>query len=134
MNKKELIKQIYKGNKFNFLFLLIASIFEATIFVIISIMLEKVMAIIETNELSELYKQKSYDTTVFNEKKNKIKMQMLNFQQKYDVVQKQFNKLNHMTQLKQRTKAAVESNHLEEKFKQIVNYIIQHKHYNRGKK
>ena len=73
------------------------------------------------NKLSELYKQKSYDTTVFNEKKNKIKMQMLNFQQKYDVVQKQFNKLNHMTQLKQRTKAAVESNHLEEKFKQIVN-------------
>lgn len=57
MNKKELIKQIYKGNKFNFLFLLIASIFEATVFVIISIMLEKVMAIIETNELSELYKQ-----------------------------------------------------------------------------
>ena len=39
MNKKELIKQIYKGNKFNFLFLLIASIFEATVFVIISILL-----------------------------------------------------------------------------------------------
>ncbi len=57
MTTKELKKQIYKGNKFNFFVLIIASLFETAMMLIISIMLEKVMAIAAANNINELYTQ-----------------------------------------------------------------------------
>lgn len=57
MNTKELKKKIYKGNKFNFAILIIASLFETAMMLIISIMLEKVMAIAAANNINELYTQ-----------------------------------------------------------------------------
>lgn len=57
MNTKQLKKQIYKGNKFNFAILIIASLFETAMLLIISIMLEKVMAIAAANNINELYTQ-----------------------------------------------------------------------------
>lgn len=57
MNTKQLKKQIYKGNKFNFAILIIASLFETAMLLIISIMLEKVMAIAAADNINELYIQ-----------------------------------------------------------------------------
>lgn len=55
MSIKEIKKQIYKGNIFNFIVLIIASLFETAIMIIISIMLEKVMSIATSDSINELY-------------------------------------------------------------------------------
>ena len=50
-------KQIYKGNILNFIFLTFASLFETAAMIILSLMLERVLAIAATDNLQELYKQ-----------------------------------------------------------------------------
>lgn len=50
-------KQIYKGNVLNFIFLTFASLFETAAMIILSLMLERVLAIAATDNLQELYKQ-----------------------------------------------------------------------------
>jgi len=57
MKRKDIINKIYEGNKFNFAFLLLSSFIEASGMIILSILLEKVMAIASSNNMNELYKQ-----------------------------------------------------------------------------
>lgn len=45
MEKKELIKKLYKKNKLNFCFLLFSSLAETASLMIISVMLEKLISI-----------------------------------------------------------------------------------------
>ena len=57
MNRRDIKKEFYKGNKLNFAFLLFASFIEAGSMIVISILLEKLMAIASSNNIDELYKQ-----------------------------------------------------------------------------
>ena len=50
-------KQIYKGNILNFIFLTFASLFETAAMIILSLMLERVLAIAATDNLQDLYHQ-----------------------------------------------------------------------------
>ena len=50
-------KQIYKGNILNFIFLTFASLFETAAMIILSLMLERVLAIATTDNLQDLYHQ-----------------------------------------------------------------------------
>ena len=50
-------KQIYKGNVLNFIFLTFASLFETAAMIILSLMLERLLAIAATDNLQDLYHQ-----------------------------------------------------------------------------
>ena len=50
-------KQLFKGNAFNYIFLIIASLMETVLMMVTSIMLEKVIAVATANDLDGLYKQ-----------------------------------------------------------------------------
>ena len=50
-------KQIYKGNVLNFIFLTFASLFETAAMIILSLMLERLLAIAATENLQDLYHQ-----------------------------------------------------------------------------
>ena len=54
---KSVKSYIYKGNIFNFIILTFISLFQTAAMIIISLMLEKIMAIASTKDLSSLYKQ-----------------------------------------------------------------------------
>ena len=54
---KSVKSYIYKGNIFNFIILTFISLFQTAVMIIISLMLEKIMAIASTKDLSSLYKQ-----------------------------------------------------------------------------
>ena len=73
------------------------------------------------NKLSELYDNKNKDANTFNDKKNKIKMKIINLQHQYEQQQKQINKMSETEQLKQRTRITAENNILESKIKKLVN-------------
>ncbi len=57
MNRKALIKEFYKGNKLNFLFLLLASLVEALTLILVSLMLEKLLSIAASENMKELKEQ-----------------------------------------------------------------------------
>lgn len=57
MTKKEIKKQINKGNKLNYAFLVFSSLFETSIMILISIMIEKIMAIATSKNIDDLYAQ-----------------------------------------------------------------------------
>lgn len=50
-------KQLFKGNAFNYIFLIIAALMETALMMVTSIMLEKVIAVATANDLDGLYKQ-----------------------------------------------------------------------------
>lgn len=57
MTKKEVKKEINRGNKLNYAFLVFESLFETSIMILISLMIEKIMAIATSNNINDLYKQ-----------------------------------------------------------------------------
>ena len=57
MTKKEVKKDINRGNKLNYAFLVFESLFETSIMILISLMIEKIMAIATSNNINDLYKQ-----------------------------------------------------------------------------
>ena len=57
MNKKQLVKQLYKGNKFNFAFLILFALLDTAVTIAVSIMLERVISIAYEKDLNALKEQ-----------------------------------------------------------------------------
>ena len=55
MTKREIKKQIIKGNKLNYAFLVFSSLFETSMMILISIMIEKIMAVATSKNIDDLY-------------------------------------------------------------------------------
>lgn len=57
MTRKDVVKEIYRGNKINFIFLLISSLFEALMLIVTSLMLEKLIAIASAKDIDGFIQQ-----------------------------------------------------------------------------
>lgn len=57
MTRKDVVKELYRGNKINFIFLLISSLFEALMLIVTSLMLEKLIAIASAKDIDGFIQQ-----------------------------------------------------------------------------
>ena len=74
-------------------------------------------------QLTLIYDKRNKEINEFNEKKNRIKKEILNFQQDFEEEQKTMKKMNKLDQLIKINKAAAHNNNLEYKITQLNNEL-----------
>ena len=74
-------------------------------------------------QLTLIYDKRNKEINEFNEKKNRIKKEILNFQQDFEEEQKTMKKMNKLDQLVKINKAAAHNNNLEYKITQLNNEL-----------
>ena len=74
-------------------------------------------------QLTLIYDERNKEISEFNEKKNKIKKELLNFQQDFEEEQKIIKKMNRLDQLVKINKATAYNNNLEHKLTQLNNEL-----------
>ena len=74
-------------------------------------------------QLTLIYDERNKEISEFNEKKNKIKKELLNFQQDFEEKKKIIKKMNRLDQLVKINKATAYNNNLEHKLTQLNNEL-----------